>query len=86
MNVLTMLTLFLFFHCPCKDIEIDLIGKGVDDLHDLAKIANEEVRLQAAMIDVSNVNAKLKVTLEEARKADKICIVRKTHELVLFYY
>jgi hypothetical protein len=58
-------------------------------LHDLAKTANEEVKLQNTMIDVlggkiddvhdhvTNVNAKLKTTLEEARKSDKICMVKE---------
>ena len=72
-----------------------MIGKGVDDLHELAKQANEEVRLQSKMLDVleakiddvhdhvTNVNVKLKTTLEEARKSDKICMVRSTPELIL---
>lgn len=72
-----------------------MIGKGVDDLHELAKQANEEVRLQSKMLDVleakiddvhdhvTNVNVKLKTTLEEARKSDKICMVRSTPELFL---
>lgn len=72
-----------------QDIEIENIGKGVDDLHELAKMANEEVKLQSKMLDtleakiddvhdhVTNVNAKLKTTLEEARKSDKICMVSR---------
>ena len=68
------------------DIEIVNIGKGVDELRDLALAANEEVKLQNKMLDVletkiddvhehvTNVNAKLKTTLEEARKSDKVCI------------
>lgn len=56
-------------------------------MHELAKEANEEVKLQSKMLDtleakiddvhehVTNVNARLKTTLEEARKSDKICMV-----------
>ena len=56
-------------------------------MHELAKVANEEVKLQNIMLDtlgskiddvndhVVNINAKLKTTLEEARKSDKICMV-----------
>lgn len=73
-----------------QDIEIENIGKGVDDLHELAKVANEEIKLQSKMLDtleakiddvhdhVTNVNAKLKTTLEEARKSDKICMVSRS--------
>ena len=73
--------------CLNQDIEIENIGKGVDDLHELAKVANEEIKLQSKMLDtleakiddvhdhVTNVNAKLKTTLDEARKSDKICMV-----------
>lgn len=69
-----------------------MIGKGVDELHELAKMANEEVRLQSRMLDVleakiddvhdhvTNVNVKLKTTLEEARKSDKICMVRSSRK------
>jgi t-SNARE complex subunit (syntaxin) len=76
--------------CLHQDIEIENIGKGVDDLHELAKVANEEIKLQSKMLDtleakiddvhdhVTNVNAKLKTTLEEARKSDKICMVSRS--------
>jgi hypothetical protein len=62
----------------------------VDDLHELAKVANEEIKLQSKMLDtleakiddvhdhVTNVNAKLKTTLEDARKSDKICMVSRS--------
>ena len=80
----------MYRHSCCfssQDIEIENIGKGVDDLHELAKIANEEVKLQTKMLEtleakiddvhdhVTNVNSKLKTTLDEARKSDKICMV-----------
>jgi len=67
------------------DHEIELIGKAVDELADIARTANEEVKLQNKMLDrletkvddvhehLTNVNVKLKNTLEEARKSDKIC-------------
>lgn len=73
-----------------------MIGKGVDELHELAKMANEEVRLQSRMLDVleakiddvhdhvTNVNVKLKTTLEEARKSDKICMVRLSRNVIKF--
>jgi hypothetical protein len=73
-----------------------MIGKGVDELHELAKMANEEVRLQSRMLDVleakiddvhdhvTNVNVKLKTTLEEARKSDKICMVRSSRNVIEF--
>ena len=73
-----------------RDVKMDAviteIGKGVDDLYQLARTANEEVKLQSKMIDhletkiddvhehVTNINAKLKTTLEEARNSDKICV------------
>ena len=62
------------------------IGFGVDELHKLALTANEEVKLQNKMLDVlekkidnvhehvTGINEKLKSTLEEARKSDKICM------------
>lgn len=66
-------------------------------MHELAKTANEEVKLQNIMIDVlgvkiddvhdhvTNVNSKLKTTLEEARKSDKICMVREINLLEMSY-
>eukprot|EP01034_Spumella_vulgaris_P030535 gene30535-37772_t len=68
------------------DLEIDEIGRGVDELRELALSANEEVKLQNVMLDglqgkmdlvqdkVLNVNERLKNTLEEVRKSDKICM------------
>lgn len=68
------------------DLEIDEIGRGVDELRELALSANEEVKLQNVMLDglqgkmdlvqdkVLNVNERLKNTLEEVRKSDKICV------------
>ena len=73
-----------------KDHEIDTeimnIGEGVDALHELARVANEELKMQNKMLDtlerkidnvhehVTTINEKLKKTLEEARKSDKICV------------
>ena len=73
-----------------KDHEIDSeimnIGEGVDALHELARVANEELKMQNKMLDtlekkidnvhehVTTINEKLKKTLEDARKSDKICI------------
>jgi syntaxin of plants SYP7 len=69
------------------DAEIELIGEGVDFLHDLARTMNEEIKLQGKMLEsletkiddvhehVTTVNEKLKSTLEDARKSDKICVV-----------
>eukprot|EP01040_Poterioochromonas_malhamensis_P004544 gene4544-4872_t len=68
------------------DLEIEEIGKGVDTLHEIARQANEEIKVQNRMLDVleekvndisegvSNVNEKLKVTLDKARASDKICM------------
>ena len=54
-------------------------------LGEIARTANEEVKLQNKMLDtleekvddvhehLTNVNIKLKNTLDEARKSDKIC-------------
>lgn len=68
-------------------MEIEEIGKGIDELHQIARQANEEIKIQNKMLDVleekvndvgesvQNVNEKLKVTLEKARASDKICMV-----------
>jgi hypothetical protein len=68
------------------DQQIAELGKGVDILTDLARSMNEEVKIQNKMLDsleqniddvkehVTTINAKLKTTLEEARKSDKICV------------
>jgi SYP7 family syntaxin len=67
------------------DDEIVLVGKGVDELHILARHQNEEIKLQNTILDklstkmdsvnenVLTVNDRLKKTLEETRKGDKIC-------------
>lgn len=96
---LILIVILSHFHTKSfvsKDIEIEMIGKGVDELHELAKMANEEVRLQSRMLDVleakiddvhdhvTNVNVKLKTTLEEARKSDKICMVRSSLNVIEF--
>lgn len=68
------------------DQQIAELGKGVDVLHDLARSMGEEVKVQSKMLDklgqniddvkdhVTTINAKLKTTLDEARKSDKICV------------
>eukprot|EP01035_Chromulina_nebulosa_P019369 gene19369-25236_t len=68
------------------DKDIEEIGKGVDELREMALAAKEEVTLQNRMLDtlgtkiedvhehVVNINEKLKVTLEEVRNSDKICM------------
>jgi len=68
------------------DQQIAELGKGVDVLTDLARSMNEEVKIQNKMLDslgqniddvkdhVITINAKLKTTLDEARKSDKICV------------
>jgi hypothetical protein len=55
------------------------IGQGVDELGEIAREARDEIKLQSKMLDtleekiddvhehVTNVNAKLKTTLEEVR-------------------
>ena len=67
--------------------DVAQFGVTTPDLHELAKAENEEITLQNKMLEtletkidhvndhVVNVNAKLKTTLEEARKSDKICMV-----------
>lgn len=56
-------------------------------MHQIARQANEEIKIQNKMLDVleekvndvsesvQNVNEKLKVTLDKARASDKICMV-----------
>jgi len=68
------------------DQQVVEIGKGVDVLLDLARSMGEEVKIQSKMLDsleqniddvkdhVTTINAKLKNTLDEARKSDKICV------------
>lgn len=67
------------------DEEIDLVGRGVDELHILARAQNEEIKLQHQVLDklgnkmdsvhenVLTVNDRLKKALEETRQGDKIC-------------
>lgn len=68
------------------DQEIGVIGLGLDELKTLALAQNNEVKLQNNMLEslenkidgvhdqVSNINKRLKTTLEEARSSDKICV------------
>lgn len=71
-----------------QDIDKAILGldKGLDVLLDLARAQNEEIAIQGKMLGtlesniddvkehVTNINAKLKTTLDEARKSDKICV------------
>ncbi len=66
--------------CVGKDNEIDEIGLGVDELGEIARAANEEVREQGVMLEtlemkmddvhdkVLHVNEKMSLTLEEVRQ------------------
>jgi hypothetical protein len=68
------------------DKHLDEIGEGIQDLAEIAHMQNEEVRRQNIMLDsvgnkidnandhVSNINSKMKETLDEVRGADKICV------------
>mmetsp|Transcript_20746 Transcript_20746/g.30566 ORF Transcript_20746/g.30566 Transcript_20746/m.30566 type:complete len:328 (-) Transcript_20746:17-1000(-) len=69
------------------DEQIDQIGQGIQDLHEIAQMQGEEVRRQNVMLDqlgnrianvhdhVTNVNTKMKETLNEVgRASDKICV------------
>lgn len=69
------------------DQELDEIGEGIQDLHELAKMQGEEVMRQNVMLDqveskidkahehMENVNAKMKDTLNEVgRSSDKLCV------------
>uniref|UniRef100_A0A7S2H3E7 t-SNARE coiled-coil homology domain-containing protein n=1 Tax=Helicotheca tamesis TaxID=374047 RepID=A0A7S2H3E7_9STRA len=68
------------------DRQLDEIGEGIQDLHEIAQIQGEEVRRQNAMLDnvgkkiddvhehVTTVNERMKETLDEVRGADKICV------------
>ena len=69
------------------DQQIDGIGQGIDELSNIASMQNEEVKKQNAMLEdlqqrmdevhdhVSNVNAKMKDTLDEVgRSSDKLCV------------
>ncbi|KAL7531768.1 hypothetical protein ACHAXR_004220 [Thalassiosira sp. AJA248-18] len=69
------------------DVELDEIGEGIQDLHELAMRQGEEVKRQNAMLNqtgkriedahehMTNVNAKMKDTLNEVgRSSDKLCV------------
>ncbi|KAL9187081.1 hypothetical protein ACHAXT_010801 [Thalassiosira profunda] len=69
------------------DQDLDEIGEGIQDLHELALRQGEEVQRQNAMLNstenrldaahehMTNVNAKMKETLNEVgRSSDKLCV------------
>lgn len=69
------------------DQDLDQLGEGIQDLHDLALQQGEEVQRQNAMLNkttqrveqtydhMENVNTKMKETLEEVgRSSDKMCV------------
>ena len=69
------------------DQDLDEIGDGIQDLHELALRQGEEVKRQNAMLSqtqnridnahehMTNVNAKMKDTLNEVgRSSDKLCV------------
>jgi t-SNARE complex subunit (syntaxin) len=69
------------------DQDLDEIGEGIQDLHELAQGMGEEVARQNVMLNsvgqkidgahehMVNVNAKMKETLEEVgRSSDKLCV------------
>lgn len=69
------------------DADLDEIGEGIQDLHELAKGMGEEVSRHNVMLSqldhklgnthehMVNVNAKMKETLEEVgRSSDKLCV------------
>ena len=69
------------------DADLDEIGEGIQDLHELALRQGEEVRRQNAMLSstqtrmdnahehMTNVNSKMKETLQEVgRSSDKLCV------------
>lgn len=69
------------------DTELDQIGEGIQDLHELAQRQGEEVKRQNAMLEqttsridsahehMTNVNSKMKETLNEVgRSSDKLCV------------
>jgi hypothetical protein len=69
------------------DADLDEIGEGIQDLHELAQGMGEEVARQNVMLNsvgqkidgahehMVNVNAKMKETLEEVgRSSDKLCV------------
>eukprot|EP01041_Mallomonas_annulata_P009789 gene9789-20360_t len=68
------------------DDEILKIGVGIGQLGEIARAQRDEVKLQNQMLDtleakvdavheqVTNVNLRMKDTLEKTRKADKLCM------------
>jgi len=69
------------------DQDLDELGDGIQDLHDLALMQGEEVKRQNAMLTnttnridkaydhMDNVNTKMKDTLNEVgRSSDKLCV------------
>jgi len=69
------------------DQDLDELGEGIQDLHELAMMQGEEVKRQNAMLNnttnridnayehMENVNAKMKDTLNEVgRSSDKLCV------------
>ena len=68
------------------DKQLEEIGEGIQDLSEIAQMQNEEVRRQNLMLEnvgnkidganehLSNINTKMKETLNEVRGADKICV------------
>jgi peptidoglycan hydrolase CwlO-like protein len=69
------------------DQDLDQIGEGIQDLHELAQRQGEEVQRQNVMLNqvgnkidnahehMVNVNAKMKDTLNEVgRSSDKLCV------------
>jgi len=69
------------------DQDLDELGEGIQDLHELALQQGEEVHRQNAMLNkttnkidgaydhMENVNANMKETLDEVgRSSDKLCV------------
>ena len=69
------------------DQDLDELGEGIQDLHELAQRQGEEVQRHNAMLKgteqrldgahehMTNVNAKMKDTLNEVgRSSDKMCV------------
>jgi len=68
------------------DRQLEEIGEGLRDLAEVAQLQQEEVQRQSVMLEnvgqkldsahehMSNVNARMKETLDEIRKADRICV------------
>lgn len=68
------------------DKQLDEIGEGIQDLSEIALMQNEEVRRQNIMLEnvgnkidgaqehITNINSKMKETLDQVRGADKICV------------